>query len=199
MVEFRSKSATTHDLASLFSHLKSWSLLNIPGRTECMGRRMFTYRTLHRSDQLQSELCRVCQSDTTVNGYLYRCLNKSCGAVHWDKARVKRLRKSSDEELKDVLRNADVPYEVRDKKGHFVYVLRLRGELNAVYVGMTGLHPYARYLNHLRGYKASSHAKKRATAMIKFEGPMPYEKAKLREPALAKELLDQGYIVYGGH
>lgn len=148
---------------------------------------------------MQFELCRVCKSKTTVSGHLYRCVKKSCGAVHWDKARIKRLRKASEDEIKDVLRDANVPSEAKDAKGHFVYVLRLRGELNSVYVGMTGLHPYARYLNHLRGYKASSHAKKRATAMLKFEGPMPYEKARLREPALAQELRDNGYLVYGGH
>ena len=64
---------------------------------------------------------------------------------------------------------------------------------------MTGLHPHERYLNHIIGYKASTRAKRFATALISFEGPMPSELAKEREPELANELRDKGFNVHGGH
>ena len=56
------------------------------------------------------------------------------------------------------------------------------------YVGMTGLHPFERYLNHVRGYKASWATKRMAVTMIGFEGPMSHKEAKAREPAKAQEL-----------
>ena len=107
--------------------------------------------------------------------------------------------RENPEALDLLLSEAGVPGHIKGKKSHFVYVLRLRGEENAVYVGMTGLHPYARYLNHIRGYKSSKYTKRRATALISFEGPMTSEKAKAREPELAEELRKNDYIVYGGH
>jgi predicted GIY-YIG superfamily endonuclease len=122
--------------------------------------------------------------------------------VHWEKGKIRKIKKALNDDgdlLRQVLEDAGVPEPVKGKSSHFVYILRLKGELNAVYVGMTGLHPYARYLNHVRGYKSSSHAKKRATALISYEGPMTQDAAKKREPALADELRDQGYVVYGGH
>jgi hypothetical protein len=64
---------------------------------------------------------------------------------------------------------------------------------------MTGLHPHERYLNHIIGYKASSRAKKFATALISFEGPMPYETAKEYEPQVADELRQKGFNIHGGH
>ena len=54
------------------------------------------------------------------------------------------------------------------------------------YVGMTGLHPYERYLNHIRGYKALMAANKMAVSMIDFEGPMTREEAEAREPQSAR-------------
>ena len=122
--------------------------------------------------------------------------------MHWDKGKVKKLKKALKEDpelLKQVLNDASVPEPIKSGNSHFVYVLRLRGELNAVYVGMTGLHPHARYLNHVRGYKSSHHAKKRATALIACEGPMSHDDAKKREPELADELRNSEHIVYGGH
>ena len=98
-----------------------------------------------------------------------------------------------------VLQEAQVPEPLNGKKTHYVYVLRLRGELNSVYVGMTGLHPYARYLNQLIGNRASRYANRRATALVEFEGPMTRDTALVREPAKAAELQSEGYIVYGGH
>ena len=96
-----------------------------------------------------------------------------------------------------MLRDAGVSVvSERAEKHHFVYVLRLRDKPpGSVYVGMTGLHPYARYLNHLWGYKASATAKNRAMAMVKFEGPMYYKDAIKREVALAEELRQNGHTV----
>ena len=146
--------------------------------------------------------CRICGRSTVQSGLLYRCQNQECGGVHWDKGKITKCRKELKEDpvlLRQVLTDADVPEPIKGKSSHFVYILRLKGELNAVYVGMTGLHPYARYLNHVRGYKSSSHARRRATALISYEGPMTQDAAKKREPELADELREQGYVVYGGH
>lgn len=141
----------------------------------------------------------MCASSTTINGLLHRCTNTRCNAAHWDKAKIKKLNLKDENCIKAVLEEAEVPQPLSSTKSHFVYILRLKGEVNAVYVGMTGLHPLARYLNHIRGYKSSKVAKKRATALIKLEGPMEFEAAKIREPQLAENLRSQGYIVYGGH
>lgn len=146
--------------------------------------------------------CRICGTSTTQSGLLYRCKNQKCSGVHWDKGKITKCRKALKEDpnlLRQVLIDADVPEPIKGKSSHFVYVLRLKGEKNAVYVGMTGLHPYARYLNHVRGYKSSSHARKRATALISFDGPMLHEAAKKREPKLADELRQKEFVVYGGH
>jgi len=51
-----------------------------------------------------------------------------------------------------------------------------------------GLHPLERYLNHLRGHKASRVAHSRATSLIAFEGPMTAKKAAAREVSLAEKL-----------
>jgi len=61
---------------------------------------------------------------------------------------------------------------------------------------MTRLHPYERYLNHKRGYKASKCARQYATAMKSFEGPMTYEEAISREITKANELREEGNEVY---
>ena len=143
--------------------------------------------------------CRVCGGKGNDIGLLFRCHETSCGAAHWDKRAVKKLLGSSIELLQQVLESAEVPAALKSEKSHYVYVLRLKGELNAVYVGMTGLHPYARYLNHIIGYKSSKHTKRRATALISHEGPMTYKQAAEREPELANDLLALGFVVYGGH
>jgi len=143
--------------------------------------------------------CRVCGNPTSKNGYLYRCKKEKCCAAYWDKRKVLKEDLDDKNTLEFVLERAKVPKHIKGKLSHFVYVLRLKGELNAVYVGMTGLHPLARYLNHLRGYKSSSVAKLRATALIGYEGPMTSNAAAERECALADELRLKGKLVYGGH
>ena len=64
---------------------------------------------------------------------------------------------------------------------------------------MTGLHPYARYLNHIRGYQSASCVRRYGTALVTYKGPISYEEAKTLEPLLAGELREQGYDVHGGH
>ena len=146
--------------------------------------------------------CRICKSQADQFGFLFKCTDETCGGVHWDRAQITKIKKDLEEDpskLKKVLSDANVPDPLQDKKRFFVYKLRLRRANNAVYVGMTGLHPYARYLNHVRGYQASRHTKKNATALISFEGPMSYENAKKREPELKNELISEGFDVRGGH
>ena len=145
--------------------------------------------------------CRVCGSVSINKSHLFYCQSNSCSAVFWHKdavfKKVKKNLKQNRELKKAFLVDAGVP--VDSHEGHFVYRLRLRGEPNSVYVGMTGLHPHERYLNHIIGYQASSRVKRFATALIGFEGPMAYEIAQEREPELANELREKGFNVHGGH
>ena len=144
--------------------------------------------------------CRVCKAPTHVHNLLHYCTNEACGCVHWDKPAVRKKAKLLRKNMtlkKKFLQESKVPLD--DLGGHFVYQLRLRGKLNSVYIGMTGLHPHHRYLNHIIGHKASSRARKYATALIHIEGPMKYELAVKREAALADELRLLDYDVHGGH
>ena len=143
--------------------------------------------------------CRICGSPTKKTGLLYRCQDKQCLGVYWDKSGVKKRFRNEPDALNSILEEAKVPADIKSKKSRFVYTLRLKGESNAVYVGMTGHHPYRRYLNHIRGYKSSKHTKKRATALKAFEGPMTRDRAEKREPELREELELKDFIVYGGH
>ena len=166
--------------------------------------------------------CRVCKSHLIQKGLFYRCSSPECGAAHWDKYTVKKLVKSdkSAKRFKEpswmstLLEEAEIP---ESKSGeYYVYVLKLRKNFpkntpknliekssnlgkGRYYVGMTGLHPNARYLNHLRGYKSSWFARKMAVAMVGFEGPMSHDDAVKREPEKAQELIQEGFDVDGGH
>ena len=142
--------------------------------------------------------CRVCNSVALEKNYLFYCQSKTCDAVYWkiNKTLKKDLK---DDKIKKLIFLIESGVPINQKKGHYVYKLSLKGELNSIYVGMTGLHPHERYLNHIIGYKASSRAKKFATALISFEGPMPYETAKMYEPQLADELREKGFNIHGGH
>ena len=154
--------------------------------------------------------CRVCQAETDRAGHLFRCKDETCGAAHWNKSAIRKLRKFNKDTAKEkspdwistLLVDGHVPEHVSGE--HYVYKIRLRGSpvegaKGRIYVGMTGLHPMARYLNHLRGYKASRIVRDYGTALIGFEGPISNEEARAREPALADELRAQGYEVHGGH
>ena len=146
-------------------------------------------------------------------------MSKSCGAAHWDKFAIKRIARDNKDTVKEasppwfrsILKDAEVPKSVSGDA--YVYTIKLRKNLpkktNAkllekmpnsgngrFYIGMTGLHPFERYLNHIRGYKASWAAKRMAVSMITFEGPMSHEEAVRREPELAQELRERGFDVH---
>ena len=154
--------------------------------------------------------CRVCKNTTNQNGLLSCCTNKDCGAVHWDKMTIKKLVRQhpdlrnakNNQIIKGLLVEANVPNWVAGES--YVYVIRLRGTrpeetIGRVYVGMTSLHPYQRYFNHLRGYQASRVVKRYGTAMLFYEGPMSKIEAETREVVLAEALRQKGYDVHGGH
>lgn len=149
--------------------------------------------------------CRVCGSDSSTSGLLFRCEGEDCDAVHWDKTKILQNKKEilleNSDLRKQILQDARVPNPIKTgNKRHYCYLLRLRlkGERKPVYVGLTGLHPYERYLNHILGYKSSSIAKKKATALIKYEGPMLYNDAVLREKNWFKEMVEEGCDAHGG-
>jgi len=117
--------------------------------------------------------CRVCGKIGIFYGLLFKCTN--CVAVHWDKTKLRKLfnkiEKNSPEwnSIKtSILKDAKTP----KSNGHYAYTLRLKSKPNYLYVGLTGMHPYERYLNHIIGHKASKYAKNYATALIEYEGPM---------------------------
>ena len=155
---------------------------------------------------------RVFGSETNQTGLLFTCKNKSCQSVYWDKRSVLKLlkeNKNDTEYYKCILENSLVP-EVKGKS--YCYRLKLKNikekqnsekkifiEKYACYVGRTNLHPYARYLNHIRGHKSAkggAQTKKRAVALIEYEGPMTYEESIQREKDWAIDLRKQKINVY---
>jgi predicted GIY-YIG superfamily endonuclease len=90
---------------------------------------------------------------------------------------------------------------------HHVYVVYLRNPKGdgkaAYYVGMTGLTPEERFLNHRNGVKAASVVRKYGERLVprlyEHLNPMRYEKAKQMEVLLADSLRKRGYVVFGGH
>ena len=89
---------------------------------------------------------------------------------------------------------------------HRVYVIRLRNprrgdRREAFYVGMTGLPIEERFANHKQGYKSARvvtrYGVELAPEWYADIPAMPYAEAALTEPALADELRDRGYLVYG--
>ena len=90
---------------------------------------------------------------------------------------------------------------------HSVYVVYLKDPKGdgraAYYVGMTGLTPEERFLNHKAGVKAARVVKKHGVRLVPklyaHLNPMPYQKAVVMEGALAESLRKRGYVVYGGH
>jgi hypothetical protein len=93
------------------------------------------------------------------------------------------------------------------KEHHSVYVVYLRnpkGDGKAgFYVGMTGLTPEQRFENHKNGVKAASVVRRFGERLVpklyRHLNPMPYEKAKAMEVALADSLRKRGFQVFGGH
>jgi hypothetical protein len=93
------------------------------------------------------------------------------------------------------------------KDHHSVYVVYLRNPRRdgkaADYVGMTGLTPEQRFVNHKQGIKAASVVRRFGERLVPrlyaHLNPMPYAKALLMEAALAESLRKRGFVVYGGH
>ncbi len=143
--------------------------------------------------------CPVCRAGVRARGrYLFECRRKRCGAGHWTRS-VLREPLTDSARLRNVLEAAGVPYKFSTREHHHVYVLMLSGPYaDCVYVGMTGHHPYHRYLNHLRGHKSARRTSRHAIALLFFEGPMSFEKAKKREARWAAELEPDYRRVYWG-
>ena len=72
-----------------------------------------------------------------------------------------------------------------------------------VYVGLTGLEPELRFLNHKEGIKCSSIVKRFGVGLLPelyaHLNPMPYEAAVQMEMDLTEDLRREGYTVLGGH
>ena len=115
---------------------------------------------------------------------------------------------------------AKLRHSIQQKYHHYVYVVLLSpaaGRLRKVaainpdhdrvkpciYVGMSGLKPEERFLNHKRGIKASSIVKRYGLWLMpelyEYLNPMTYEEAVQMEQDLAEELRLAGYSVTGGH
>ena len=72
-----------------------------------------------------------------------------------------------------------------------------------VYVGLTGLAPEERFLNHKNGIKSSPFVKRFGIRLLpelfSHLNPMPYAAAARMELDLAEDLRRAGYTVLGGH
>jgi hypothetical protein len=72
-----------------------------------------------------------------------------------------------------------------------------------VYVGMTGLKPEERFLNHKQGVKSVRLVREYGVRLLpelyEWLNPMPFEAAVQMEKDLAQDLRRQGYTVAGGH
>ena len=145
--------------------------------------------------------CRACKGETSQKGFLFKCVNKDCGAVFWHR-KILSENLEDDSAFKKQLSLAEIP--PTKNKDYFVYVIQLSRKENevedSVYVGRTWRHPYERYLWHLsnKNKQGSSHVIKRGKVMIDYEGPMSKQKAIAREKSLAYALEDK-YLVKGGH
>ena len=99
------------------------------------------------------------------------------------------------------------PDNTRVAGHHSVYVVYLKnpkGDGRAgYYVGMTGLTPEERFLNHKAGVKSARVVRKHGVRLVPklyaHLNPMPYEQTVEMEVMLAESLRKRGYAVYGGH
>lgn len=87
---------------------------------------------------------------------------------------------------------------------YVVYLRDPKGDGKAAYyVGMTGLSPEQRFVNHKLGIKAARVVRKFGERLVPklyaHLNPMSYVRAKAMEPILADSLRKRGYVVYGGH
>lgn len=94
-----------------------------------------------------------------------------------------------------------------NKAGSYRRVLlmnpRRNPKLPCVYVGMTGLKPEERFLNHKTGVKSAWIVKRHGIRLLpelyEWLNPMPFAAAAQMEEDLAEDLRNQGYTVMGGH
>jgi hypothetical protein len=90
---------------------------------------------------------------------------------------------------------------------HCVYVVYLRNPRRdgkaGYYVGMTGLTPEERFLNHKNGIKSASVVRRFGERLVPklyaHLNPMSYQEAAAMEKRLADELRARGFQVFGGH
>jgi predicted GIY-YIG superfamily endonuclease len=93
------------------------------------------------------------------------------------------------------------------KPHHHVYVVYLRnpnGDGKAgYYVGMTGLSPEQRFVNHKAGIRSASVVRKYGERLVpvlyEHLNPMAYDVALRMEGELAESLRKRGFVVFGGH
>ncbi len=112
----------------------------------------------------------------------------------------------------DVEAAADHALRMRGAYHHWVYVICLDGG-RKLYVGMSGINPFDRFLQHVSGYKASRIVRKyKTTAMLRPDlappmprdtctrgGPHAYEDACQIEKLWAEKLAAAGWEVYCGN
>lgn len=76
-------------------------------------------------------------------------------------------------------------------------------KLPCVYVGLTGLDPNERFLNHKSGHKSAPivtrYGQRLLPELYAHLNPMPFEAAAKMEADLAEDLRAQGYTVLGGY
>jgi hypothetical protein len=74
---------------------------------------------------------------------------------------------------------------------------------HCVYVGLTGLTPEERFVNHQQGIKSSLFVKRYGLRLLpelyEHLNPMPYDAAAQMEKDLTDDLRRAGYTVVGGH
>ena len=158
---------------------------------------------MSNSDRGNKLTCPACQSKFyDLNRWLIDC--PSCFARWWAQWAI-------DSPLSfDLLSTGcTIDYESTSQNGHHsVYVVLLSGvpkvTADSYYVGMTGNAVERRLLDHKRNHKAGKgfvrdYGVALIPALFKDFRQLPYEAAKMLEPALAEKLKRDGLTVFGGH
>jgi hypothetical protein len=127
----------------------------------------------------------------------------SCHARWWTKEAIR-----SGKEIDELVTGVELfDWRAAGSRHYSVYIVLLRNvpkiRGNAYYVGMTGISPEERFLNHKRGIKSSRWVKRYGVALLRefyahFK-PMKEERALQMEEQLAEKLLGEGFEVFGGH
>ena len=143
---------------------------------------------------------------------VYYVRNRACRlSASVIRSRSARVQRRSASPIGVITCSTHEKQEVSDNVGvadhHSVYVVYLKDPKGdgraAYYVGMTGLTPEERFLNHKAGLKAARVVKRFGVRLVPklyaHLNPMPYKKAVEMEVMLADSLRKRGYMVYGGH